>query len=420
MGHLDRAHGVYGRLRERLDMFPIGAPQSEEIYEILKILYSEREAEVASKMPLKFITAGKLSSITKIPESELVPLLEGMAEKGLVMDFQKRGKTYYILSPTLLGFFEFTFMRVSDVVPQKKLAELMMKYVHENGETVRGMIGGGFPPARTLVHEDAVRKGENGAVTEVLDYERADFLLDQAWKVGVGMCYCRHVASHEGKDCKYPVEVCMALNMGADYLVRRGFMREVSKEEAKDLLARSREEGLVFTADNVKTKPTFICHCCGCCCGILGAYKNFRLESSLATSHYAASINSNKCVGCGLCVKRCQIDAIDMKELNGKKYAVVDMNLCIGCGACIRACNKEALRMVRNGKRIITPETAMEKYLLMAIEQGKLGNFVFDEMTSLSHRVLRAFVNAAVRLEPVKNYLRREDVRSRFLKKIAG
>ncbi|RMG58728.1 MAG: 4Fe-4S dicluster domain-containing protein [Deltaproteobacteria bacterium] len=418
MGHLGKAYGVYGKLRERLDMFPIGAPESKEIYEILKILYTEQEAEVASKMPLRFASLRRISSITKIPPAELEPILEGMAEKGLVMDFEKGGKKYYILSPTLIGFFEFTFMRVTDRVPQKELASLMRKYVHENAETARGVIGGGFPPARTLVHEDALEK--SGYSTEVLDFETATHLLGEAWKVGVGMCYCRHIAAHEGKACEKPVEVCMSLNRGADYLTRRGFMREVSKEEARDILQKSREEGLVFTADNVKSRPTFICHCCGCCCGILGAYKNFRMENSLATSHYLASVNAEKCSGCGLCVKKCQVDAIGVVEKEGKKFAVVDLERCIGCGVCVKACNRDALKMVKNGKRIITPESAMEKYLLMALDQGKLGNFIFDDMTSLTHRTLRAFVNAAVRLEPVKNYLKREDVRSRFLKKVAG
>lgn len=42
MGHLSRGHGVYGKLQKRLDRFMIGAPPSREIFEILKLLYTEQ------------------------------------------------------------------------------------------------------------------------------------------------------------------------------------------------------------------------------------------------------------------------------------------------------------------------------------------------------------------------------------------
>lgn len=415
MGHLRGGFGVYGKLQKRLDRFPIGAPSAKELYEILRILFSEEEAFIASRMPIKFSDIKKISRLTQKGEKELLPMLERMANKGLVMDFERRGKTYYILSPTLLGFFEFTFMRVRDDIPQKKLAYRMWNYAHENADLVRGIFSGQTEPGRALVYEDSLSEEDR---SQILTYEVASGLIREAKKIGVGLCYCRHIKEHSGDKCKYPMEVCTSLNGGAEFLIRRGFMREISKEEALDIFEQTKEEGLVYVADNVKRRPTFICHCCGCCCQLLGAFKKFQMVNSVATSAYIARTDEEKCVGCGLCAESCQVNLISIVSDNGEKRAVVNEELCLGCGVCASVCAQSAITMEKRGEKIITPESSMEKFLMMAIEQGKLGNQIFDDFTSVPYAVLRNLVNALNRLPPVKKYLSSVDIKSRFVKRL--
>jgi NAD-dependent dihydropyrimidine dehydrogenase PreA subunit len=417
MGHLGMGLGVYGKLQKRLDKFPIGAPSAKELYEILRILFSEEEAFVASRMPIKFSGIKKISTLTQKSEKELLPLLDRMAEKGLVMDFERRGKTYYILSPTLLGFFEFTYMRVRDDIPQKRLAHLMWNYAHENRETVSRIFSGETEPGRALVYEDTLSE-EDGS--QILTHEVASGLIREAKKIAVGLCYCRHIREHNGQKCKYPMDVCTSLNGGAEFVIRRGFMREVSKEEALDIFEKTRENGLVYVADNVKRRPSFICNCCGCCCGMLGAFKKFQLVNSVATSAYVAQVDEENCEGCGRCAKRCQVNLISMASENGQKRAVVNQELCLGCGVCASVCKNSAITMERRGERIITPESSMEKYLMMALEQGKLGNYIFDDLTSLPYAALRNMVNAISKIPPVKKYISSSGVKSRFLQRFTG
>ena len=96
MGHVHNGKGAYGRLQKRLDRFPIGAPPAPALYEILKNLYTEEEAEVGARMPIRFTGIGGIARRTgKSPEA-LRPILHRMADKGLVMDFE-RGKFQNLL-----------------------------------------------------------------------------------------------------------------------------------------------------------------------------------------------------------------------------------------------------------------------------------------------------------------------------------
>ncbi len=46
MGHLTGKEEILRQLRERLDKNPIGLPENTSLYEILSILFTEKEAEL--------------------------------------------------------------------------------------------------------------------------------------------------------------------------------------------------------------------------------------------------------------------------------------------------------------------------------------------------------------------------------------
>ena len=417
MGHLRSGQGVYGRLQKRLDRYPIGAPPAPALHEILRRLYSEEEAEIACRMPIRFTDIRGIARRTGRSPEELRPVLDRMAEKGLVMDFEHGGKVEYILSPTLLGFFEFAFMRVRDDIPQKELARYMMQYVHDEPELVRSIFAGKVMPGRTLVHEDTVDPQD---LPRVLDHDRASYLIGKAKMCAVSLCFCRHAAGHEGRSCDRPMEVCTTFNAAADFLVRRKLAREIDREEAKDLFARTREAGLVHISDNVKKRPAYVCHCCGCCCGMLSAINRFRLFDAVVTSPFLAAVDPGTCNGCGLCAKKCPIHAIAVRGEKPDAKADVRSDICLGCGVCRLACAQGAMRMEPRKERILVPENAWQRTVIMAIEQGKFQNLLFDDFERLDHAVLRAITRIVTALPPVKKALLSRQVQSRFLRALAG
>lgn len=373
MGHMQIAKSqVYMALAQRLDKNPVGAPFNQTLLEILYRMYTEAQAGIASKFPQKMTSISQLTKITGMNEVQLESHLNEMADKGLVLDIPREGVTYYMLSPLVVGFFEYTFMRVTDKLPMQELAELFEAYHHERG-VAQEFFGGDTKFFQTWAYESIMPEQVE---TEILTYEKASEMIRDAGGGSLTMCYCRHQAKHLGKNCSAPIEdVCTSLGSASEWLIRRGFARPASVDELLRVLDNTENLGLVHMADNVQNNPAFICHCCGCCCGVLRATR----ENNFLTTHpsnFIPLLKEEKCNGCGACAKRCHVEALKVEETvlgNGKsKKARVNEGLCLGCGACIRGCKQEAISLVQRKTIYIPPKNKKEQMLKIAKNKGKI------------------------------------------------
>src|SRR4030043_553244 len=356
MGHID-SKGIFRKLGQKIDHLPMRAPWNEAFYQILKELYSEKEADVLVKMPHGLSDLKRIARVTKYEVSELQKILEGLCSKGLVMDLWSNDAYHYIPSPIMIGIFEFTMMRTGGSVDSKALARLFHQYLHaEDGAfyAANAKKGNKVSVMRALPHWDAINPSE---YTEVLDYEKAASIIESSEKFSVGICSCRHEKLHIGeKTCDVALEKCSSFNHGADYLIRHNLAKKFSKSEMLENLAESIEMKLVLCADNVKRNITFICHCCKDCCNALAGISKFGYPNTVVTSTFIAKIDPDTCIGCGKCAKACPIDAIKLipivtPETKKKKDAILEPSICLGCGVCSLNCNNRAVTLVRRGKR---------------------------------------------------------------------
>jgi Pyruvate/2-oxoacid:ferredoxin oxidoreductase delta subunit len=415
MGHLS-IQKPYLDLQERLHKNPVGAPPSEELFEILRLRFTEEEAEIAARMPMAPAPLEKLSKRMGQDPERLAPKLERMSEKGLVMDFITNGKAFYMLAPTVIGFFEFTFMRLHKDLPNKRLADLLSAYMFDDPTFPENAFRETTQIGRTLVHEKTL---SDDLTAEILPYEQTTEILKKSERRAVGLCYCRHKGMHHGNPCKKPMETCMTLNGGADWVVRRGYGKDISVEEALEIAEMTRDNHMVHIADNVKNQVSYLCHCCGCHCGQLAAINRHGIQNAVHTSNFMANVDQRKCKACGRCVKHCPVMAIEIKaESFGEAAARVDEELCLGCGVCSITCKNKAMSMQAREKRVFIPEDNVERLVRAAVERGTIHHMLFDDPDSVTSRGMNLALGALLSLPPAKQLLAIDQIQSTFVKTV--
>ena len=414
-------HSAYNRLVERLNRFPQGAPPSEHLNKILKILFSEQEANLVSLIPIRPFTAEKAAKIWKMEITETKKVLNELASRALLVDIERNGKTTYVLPPPMAGFFEFSLMRVRDDIDQKALSELFYEYITKEDDFIKSLfVDGETHLGRTFINEPAL---SNDNALHILDYERATNVIETASKMGVSMCYCRHKKEHLGTNCDAPMDICMTFNTTGESLIRHGHAREVDKIEGMDLLQQAYDNNLVQFGENVQKRVNFICNCCGCCCEAMIAARRFAVMNPIHTTNFLPVVDQDDCNGCGKCVNVCPVEAMTLVSANDpnkpkKKIASLSEDICLGCGLCVNACDKDQITLKPRDKRVITPITGAQRAVVMAIERGKLQNFIFENRLLWSHRALSTFFGAILKLPPVKRTLAKQQLKSAYAEKV--
>ena len=338
---------IYGQLIDSLNMrggavLPL---KCREFYALLEELFTPEEAYLFTRLPFGHATAEEISTAAGKDLEEVEAILDRMADKGLIIyTYREEGRKYYRALNLVPGIFEYQFLKGETGERDRRIAALFEQYFQAATRfPPTEAKGPSVPFSRVIPVEEEIAAG-----AEVLPYEQLSRYLDTTDCITVSACYCRHHADLVGQGCGKPKDVCLSLGHSARFAVERGFGRRITPEEAREILRRSADAGLVHIASNTSKRIEFICNCCVCHCGPLRSMKSvmsaagegFRYALG-ARSSYIVEVDRAICTACGVCVERCPMEAFSVQD----DVAESDSARCIGCGLCVAVCPISALRM---------------------------------------------------------------------------
>ena len=160
-------------------------------------------------------------------------------------------------------------------------------------------------------------------------------------------CFCRQWRKMADDPCRfdYPAESCLAIGQVTGYIVRYGFGRYISKQEALAVVEKTRDAGAVHTVfyekDDIHKPEIGICNCCPDCCGLLGSHNRGVFPLKFRSAFRSVVVDSNRCNQCGQCEAYCPVGAVSFVD----NLPIVDSQTCIGCGQCRHRCQEEVFRL---------------------------------------------------------------------------
>ncbi len=347
---------VYQKLAEYLNNLPGSFPPTEDGVElrILQRLFTPEQAALTLHLTMVPEPARIIARRAGLALTEAEQQLKAMGEKGIIFCLHREGKEpLYMATQYVVGIWEF---QVNHLEPELvRDMEAYIPHLFEEGWKV--------PQLRTIpVHQSL----DNSI--KVMPYESAEAIVRDQDQVLVAPCICRQERHLVGEGCDRPIETCLVFGLGVDFYEHNGLGRRIDTHEALDILQIANEAGLVLQPGNSRN-PGNICACCGCCCGVLRTINTYPRPVDLVASPFIALVDSESCVGCGLCVKRCQMGAITVED----RKAVINYDRCIGCGLCVSTCPTHAMSLERKPKseQPYVPRGMIDRTLRQVRARGK-------------------------------------------------
>jgi NAD-dependent dihydropyrimidine dehydrogenase PreA subunit len=352
-------------------------PESEHLMPMIKANYTPEEAAFLTGFPYTSTSLEHLAEARGISPEDLELRLTELGRKGMIYKSKRGVSVRYRLNDTFMALLRANNWPGHTDQRQKVSAPAINKYMLDNWfEQYNEVHHRGL---RTLPIAQTIKD-----VRSILPYEDAVKVVEGFEYYTVSTCPCRHRHNLDPgqKDCPHPTETCLHFDDLGRYIVEHDLGREITKEETLDILKKSADSGLVHGISTWQKNPDTICNCCSCCCLFLESYHKLGHAKSLDPSNYRVVVEAETCKACGLCVKRCPMDALQLKysALAKNKFGkavAVDEDLCLGCGVCVHKCPTRSLKLEQCDEIKPPPETVrdyMHAYMndrLAAKKDGK-------------------------------------------------
>ena len=348
------AQAVY---RELLDVMksrggPYAGLDIPEFFALVEEIFDPQEAEINNVLPRKPASVEEIAAKTGRSPEEVSKILEEMAARGLCGVSKASGDVLYRGLPFMPGIFEFMFIGGGETEREKAIARLIHTYKRAYSEA-KGVEKIAYPLTRVIPVARTIKAGNT-----IHTYDQVMTYIDKYDFIGVGACYCRQAAKLRGEELHgMPIGVCMWFGEVAENITERLGGRQVTREEAKQIVSRCEEAGLIHMSRNTTDDIDFMCNCDRWHCEVVGQILKQPRPGLVFNSGFAPSFDAERCVACETCIERCPPQALTMEEAN---LPVVNTDRCFGCGVCATGCPEGAIEMVNKPGFPVPPKTLKE------------------------------------------------------------
>lgn len=293
-------------------------------YKVLEPVVTDEMAEVALCLELRNPkSAEEIAIICGKPVEETAKLLWDLAVAGVCLVGEKEGIDKYWFEIWVPGHMEMIVNHpdkksVKDFV---QAAEAFEEYGRKKAPLTAGIFTVGTGPMRVIPIETAI-EGE----TRRASYEEISKYLNENTVFSVSDCSCRTSREAMGEGCGHLKEdMCIQLGHAAEYYIRTGRGRAITREEAFEIIRKAEENGLMHQIPNTDGpgKTHAICNCCGCSCFATRIAGMF-LNNDMVRSNYISKIDKDKCVACGECVEVCPVNALKLGQKLCTKTPIIE------------------------------------------------------------------------------------------------
>ena len=283
-------------------------------YYCMENIVSDDEADIAIAAGLrKERTAGWLAAKVGKTVAEIQPALDNLVYYGVFRRVysEELGEDTYFMQIFAPGILEMMVNNQPLMAAHPEVGRAFEEYTRLRMQTMGPILPDGYGLMRVIPVESAIE-----GLPGVTDDERLSYYLNKYDTFSVSPCSCRASRTLLGDGCGHLAEdMCVQMGKGAEHYIRSGRARQISREEAYEIVKRAEENGLMHDIPNIEGsgETSAICNCCACACFGLRAGMMFGARDAIR-SNFVAEVDEAKCVACAQCVEVCPGNALKLGQ----------------------------------------------------------------------------------------------------------
>ena len=277
-------------------------------------ILTDEEADVAIAAGLrKERTAAYLAGKVGKTVQEVQPLLDNLVYYGIFRRSHNEtlGEDTYYMQIFAPGILEMMVNQQDLLETHPEVGRAFEEYTRNLAANMGAMIPDGYGLMRVIPVESALE-----GIPGVNEFERISHYLDKYDRFSVSPCSCRASRTSIGDGCGHLDEdMCIQMGKGAEHYIRSGRAKEITREQALEIIKRAEENGLMHDMVNIEEpgESAAICNCCACACFGLRVGLMYGARDAIR-SNYVAEVDEAKCVACGQCVETCPGNALKLGQ----------------------------------------------------------------------------------------------------------